>query len=316
MIARRVLREKAFQTLFAFYSGGKENPGKFEKDLLLSLQRLYEAYLYFLILPEELKRHALRKIEERKNKILPTQDDLNPNLKFVNNLIIQKIENSPAIKEKVKSYNISWAMAEDETRKLFNLIEKSDLYKNYMLTRENDFEEDRQFILNLYDEFVKNYELIYEPFSDHSIFWDQDDIDLAIEYVKKTITLVKDNFPFIKPGEMLKDPEDDMDYLKKLFRLTIQHDEELEQYIDNKVSKWDPDRVALADKVLMKMALCEILYHQSIPVKVSLNEYIDIAKDFSSPESHSFINGILDKIIAELKENNKIVKTGRGLLNN
>lgn len=316
MIGRRVLRAKAFQCLFAYFSGEKENSGKFESDLFMSIQRLYEAYLFFLVLPIELKKQALRKIEERKNKKLPSPEDLNPNFRFVHNRIIQQIENSSLIAEKVKEYSISWSAYEEEIRKLYKVMESSSLYKNYMSSPDNSFEADQQFILGLYDEVISEFELLYDCFSDKSIFWDVDDIDLAIDFVKKTISLLKESFPAAKPGEMFNDPEDDKQFLKDLFRLTIRHDKELDDLINPKIQKWDPDRIALTDKIIMKMALCEILYHPNIPVKVSLNEYIDLAKIYSSPESHAFINGILDKIVAELNAQNHIIKTGRGLLNN
>lgn len=309
MLNRRFLRIKVMQMLYSYYQHENADMAAFEKELFKSLDKVYSLYLTILALFTDLHHTAYLVIDENKNKRLPSQVDLNPNLKFVNNTLLVALSESATLKKELERQKISWQTDFDLVRKLFTEIRNSEDYKSYMAGGENTVKEDRDFLVNLILNHLGEHDLLNHLFEDKNIHW-ADDTFLAFNSVIRTFETFEGKFVLMP---LLKDEEDDTKFVSSLFRKTIQYNSSYEELIKNHTKNWEMDRIASMDMLLMKMAIAEILHIPSVPVKVSLNEYIDISKEYSTPNSKTFVNGVLDKIIAELKRDNKIEKAGRGL---
>lgn len=309
MLNRRFLRIKVMQMLYSYYQHENADMAAFEKELFKSLDKVYSLYLTILALFTDLHHTAYLVIDENKNKRLPSQEDLNPNLKFINNTLLVALSESATLKKELERQKISWQTDFDLVRKLFTEIRNSEDYKSYMAGGENTVKEDRDFLVNLILNHLGEHDLLNHLFEDKNIHW-ADDTFLAFNSVIRTFETFEGKFVLMP---LLKDEEDDTKFVSSLFRKTIQYNSSYEELIKNHTKNWEMDRIASMDMLLMKMAIAEILHIPSVPVKVSLNEYIDISKEYSTPNSKTFVNGVLDKIIAELKRDNKIEKAGRGL---
>ncbi|MFN4234804.1 MAG: transcription antitermination factor NusB [Bacteroidia bacterium] len=313
MLSRRHLRVKVLQALYAFFQSEKNDLLAGEKELNLSIEKVYDLYISQLLILPELTHAAAIQIEERKNKKLPTQEDLNPNYKFVNNLLIKKIEEDKRIASIATQRKISWTGEKELIRKIFSAVQKSEWYKTYMQTRENNYQEDAEFTIQIFKKIISQDELLLHFYEERSIYW-LDDFELVNSMLVKSLKQTKENEPLLILN-LFNDEEDDRKFMVDLFRKTVIHSKEYEEMISEKTKNWEVDRIAAMDILIMKMALAEVLNFSNIPIKVSLNEYIDISKRYSTPKSNVFVNGVLDKIFNELKAENKIVKTGRGLMN-
>lgn len=315
MLNRRHLRIKVLQTLYAYFQSNEDSYAKAEKSLLQSVDKIYDLYLYLLLSFSEIKTVALNRIEDNKKKIRPSHDDLNPNLKFVTNILIEKIENSKDLRKISELKKINWVGAEKKEifRKMFLQIRDSETYLHHMNAEDTGYDADLAFCIDLFKVEIANSPFLYNFFEEESIFW-IDDIDLSCSMVLKTLKMQEQNNEFeLLP--LYKKDDDEEEFIRLLLQKTIAMDKENEQLIDDLTKNWELDRIAKMDVLLMKMAITELQVFNSIPTKVTLNEYIEISKFYSTPKSNGFINGILDKSIEILKQNNKIKKTGRGLLN-
>ncbi|MFM7666801.1 MAG: transcription antitermination factor NusB [Bacteroidota bacterium] len=315
MLNRRHLRIKILQMLYAYYQSGEENLLKFENELLSSIERMYDLYLVLLLTMPELVHAAENRLEDKKKKLRPSEEDLNPNLKFVNNRVFKKIKESQSIIKSAELRKANWIGAEKQEifRKLFLQIQESELYFEYMNEAENSFENDKSFAVNLFKSEIANSELLHNFFEEASIHW-MDDLDHTCSMVLKTIKASEENgefsiLPLYKPNDSEKE------FVVELFRKTIAMNSENESLIDELTKNWELDRIAKMDIILLKMGVTELQIFPEIPTKVTLNETIEISKYYSTPKSNTFINGILDKAIERLKKDKKIVKIGRGLLN-
>lgn len=318
MLNRRQLRIKTLQALYAFQQSHNNSIAVGEKELTHSIDRVFDLYFYMLSLLVEVKAVAERKIEEAKNKHLPTERDLNPNTKFINNLVLNTIEGNIQYIDNVESRKSNWSDQIDYVRSLFKRFSESECYINYMNTEENNLKEDKDLVTDLFSEFIFDSEDIESILEEKSIYW-ASDLDLVGSFILKTVSMMKKTATEATP--LLKNVSfrngivfEDREFVVDLFRKSINYDKDFEELIKKQTKNWEMDRIALLDMLLMKMALCEIMYFNSIPVKVTLNEYIELSKYFSTPKSRVFINGILDKIIVILKETDRIKKTGRGLI--
>ena len=300
------------QALYSFSQHEKGDIKLFEKELFKSIDKIYELYLYILSLINDLQHVALVNIDDKKHKRLPNQEDLNPNLKFVNNLLIQAISQNKALKKEIQKRNISWQNDFDVVRKIYNEIKAGNLYKNYLAIPVNNINEDRDFLVSVITEHLSQSELLSSLFEEKNMHW-ADDSFVAFNSVIRNFEAFEGEFKLMP---LLKDETDDMEFMKILFSKTIIYKKDLEELIDKHTQNWEIERIANMDMLLMEMAITEILHIPNVPVKASLNEYIDISKEYSTPNSKTFVNGVLDKIIAELKRENKIVKSGRGLKDN
>ena len=309
MLNRRFLRIKVMQVLYSFFQHENADIALFEKEVFKSLDKVYNLYIYVLALFTDLHHNALMVIDEHKNKRLPTEADLNPNLKFVNNTLLVALSESPELKKEIERQKVSWQNNYDVVRKLYNEICASEDYKAYLASPATGIQEDKNFLINIIVNHFDEHDLLNHVFEEQNIHW-ADDTFLAFNSAIRTFELFDGKFKLMP---LLKDAEDDKLFISTLFKKTIQYKAQYEELIEAHTKNWELDRIANMDMLLMKMAIAEILHLKNVPVKVSLNEYIDISKEYSTPNSKTFVNGVLDKIILQLKRENKIEKTGRGL---
>lgn len=318
MLSRRFLRVKVLQAVYAFVQQGPESINSGEKQLLSSLDKLYELYIYQFSFLLEMVEFARRRIEEGKQKYLPSPEDLNPNLRFINNTFIRQLESNKDLQSKIHAYKINWSDEEEQVRKCYLQVREMPEYMAYMAARETNYPEDKKIIESVFLNLIADFELLSSYFEEKSIYW-TDDFDTSIMLVVKTIRSFKESWGEDSPmPDLLRDQNhpggsEDLEFMKQLYRRTLIHNEEFNPVINQYAENWELDRIALIDMVLIKMAITELMDFPSIPVKVTLNEYIEISKSFSTPKSKVFINGILDKVIIDFRQNGRIVKTGRGL---
>jgi len=308
MLNRRHLRIKVLQVLYAYFQSNGNDFKVVEKELMNSIERIYDIYLYLLLAFEELKDVEEQKNAESKLKSRDTND------RFVQNKTIALITESSELREAAENNRVNWIG--DEHREMFKKvmqqIRESELFFNYMQADSDTFEEDKNFAVALFKAEIANSSLIYNFFEEKSIHW-MDDIDLACGIALKTIKQVTEG-KAITIHPLFKDPEDEIPFVKTLLRKTIANDQENVLLIDELTKNWELDRIAKMDIILMKMAITELQEFNNIPKKVTLNEYIEISKFYSTPKSSGFINGILDKAIDRLDKEKKIQKIGRGLI--
>src|SRR5574344_15692 len=313
MISRRIIRIKVMQSLYAFHSSPDQTINLAEKELFFSINKSYDLYHLLLQLLVEIQDFAFNRIEQNKLKNLPTKEDLSPNLKFFKNEILVKLSENIALKDYLEKNKLSWNDHPELIKKLFTELSESDTYINYMSTEENSIEEDRKLIEFFLTDILPCSDDLYQILEEQSIYWN-DDIEFVVGMIIKTIKKFKISTPDFKSLMPLFKDEDDKDFAKQLFRKATLKTEEHREIIKKHLRNWDLDRVAFIDVLIMEMALCEFLYFPSIPTTVSLNEYIDLARFYSTSKSQTFINGILDKILKSLKDEGKISKVGRGLI--
>ena len=314
MLNRRHLRIKVLQILYAFFQSEEENILKAEKELLSAVERMYDMYLFMILTLTELKRAGLNRMEEHKKKMRPSEEDLNPNMKFVQNVLVDAIEGSNELTKLSESRKVNWLGAESQEifRKLYLSILESEVYFEHMNNDAIGLEEDMQFALQLFKSEIANSELIQYFFEEKSIYW-ADDLDLCCSMAMKTMKTWTAGKSFeVMP--LYKENDDEKEFIVNLLRKTIQMNEENESLITELTQNWELDRIAKMDIILLKMGLTELQTCSSIPTKVTLNEYIEISKFYSTPKSNLFINGVLDKAIIQLTKDKKIVKIGRGLI--
>lgn len=312
MLNRRHIRVKVMQSIYAMHQKNAEELEKEEKFLIQSIDNIQDLYLIMLSSLTEIRKKEIIFLEASKNKHLATPEEKNPNLKFVNNAVLLHLEENNSLSIALESRKINnWSLNDDYILLLLNEIKQSELYDKYMGNRTNTFEEDKQFVVDMFTELIAPNEKLYDYLEDHKLTW-IDDIPLVNTQIQKQLKQFsdKDDFKIVK---LYKD-EEDREFVGNLFRKTVLNEVALaKEYID-KTPNWDADRIAEIDTIILKMAICEFLKFPSIPIKVTINEYLEIAKEYSTPKSSIFINGILDNLVKEFQAENKIKKTGRGLM--
>jgi len=315
MLNRRYLRVKILQALYAWIQSGSEDLPKAEREMQKSVNQVYDLYFSMLLLVEEVFTSAQNLIEVKKEKILPTAEDLNPNLHFVQNKAVEKIVNNTEYRRGIETRKLSWDLNSENVRKLFRQIEASKLYKNYMEKEEDTFKNDKSFLIKIYEEFFVDNEVFAQLLEEQNMYW-VIDLEIVNIAIVKTLQRLKERHTHSDHilADLFKDKEEDTKFMRELFRKTLSFDKDYTDLIEKQISNWDIDRLAQIDIILLKMALCEFEHFAGIPVKVSMNEYIDLSKNFSTPRSKGFINGVLDKIVAKWKDEGRINKTGRGLI--
>ena len=312
MINRRHIRVKVMQSIYAMQQSQSDDIVKEEKFLKYSILKMFDLYVLNLLLINEVQKLAAKKIALSKKKILATKEDLIPNTKFLNNRLINTIQESVSLISYCEINKLkNWEVDDEYVRIIYDELLNSKIYKNYLDTVEDSFNVDRSFVIDFFTEIIAPNEKLAEYFEDKMITW-VDDIPFVNTWVLKTLSKSKNNTNFIM-GSLYKD-KDDEEYVSKLFTKTILKLKEYEKEISERTPNWETDRIADIDMILIKMAIAEFLNFPSIPVKVTINEYIEISKDYSTEKSSYFINGVLDKISKEFERDQKIVKIGRGLL--
>jgi len=315
MLNRRHLRIKVLQAVYAYFQSEEVNLAKTEKELIASVERIYDLYLYLLLTFGEIKRLGVTRIEENTKKLMPTDEDLNPNTKFIDNKIIAQLEESKSLRFTSEDRVVNWVgdVEQEIFRKIFNGLKESENYTLHMNNNEVGYEEDRNFAINLFKSDIANSEILYSYFEEKNIFW-IDDIDLACQMVIKTLKAAEENEDIVVLP-LYKDKDDEQDFVRTLLRQTVNKQTETLGIIDKLTDNWELDRIAKMDILILQMAITELMVFKSIPTKVTLNEYIEIAKYYSTEKSPSFINGILDKAISSLTASGQISKMGKGLIN-
>lgn len=315
MLNRRFLRVKALQSIYAYHQSESSNLPQAERQLLDWVEDLYKLFVYQLSFWVEIRHFAERRIEENKQKHFPTEEDLNPNMKFVNNSILKALDDNKHLMKLEEQYKINWADSrEDFIRNMFVKLVETPEYQEYMSNDKTGFGEDRRFLVTVIETYMPENGLLYDYYSDRDLSFNSD-YQLAIYLLWKFISEMSSNFDeFNMLPPIYKAETDDKEFVVKLFEKTILHADEYMELVKANISNWDYDRLALMDKILIFMALTEFCEFHSIPVKVTINEYIEISKFYSTSESRRFVNGMLDRLSNVLKEEGKLVKTGLGLV--
>lgn len=318
MINRRFLRVKVLQAVYAYQESGEDFVENGIKHLIDSIEKLRDLFVWQISFLVETKRFAENRIEENKHKNFPTADDLNPNMRYVENRVLVALENNKDLRKEEERLKINWADHQDIVRGYYNKMRETEEYKQYMSDSVDNFDHDKKFIVKMINEYFADLEVLQDFYEEKSIFF-VDDYHLVSSMLVKFFSEIKANFnentslPSIyKTGN---DPvNEDKEFVKNLFRKVLLHDSEYGKMVGENTSNWEKERVCIMDMIILKLAITEFCCFPYIPVKVTMNEYIEISKYFSTPKSKIFVNGILDRILKKLNDQGAVVKKGIGLL--
>lgn len=312
MFSRRLLRIKVLQILYAHFKVDGKTYVQSEKDLTLSIHKSYDLYHYLMLLLLDLRDFAESKIELGRHKKLADQRDLYPATKFIENKFILELEQNDSLKKFINKKKLSWNSYPEIVKKLYNLLIEMDFYKEYNNSTQNSYNEDKKMVIKIYNDLIMNYEDLYSNLEEQSIYW-IDDIDFIIRMIIKTFRKFRENGENSSLMPMFQDPAD-LSFATTLLRKTIIRESENKILIKESAKNWELERIAFTDNLIMQMAITEVIEFGTIPVKVTMNEFIEISKIFSTQKSSRFINGILDNVFKKLKSEKKITKQGRGLI--
>lgn len=318
MLNRRYLRIKVLQEVYAYLQSGNDNIEEGVKALLNSIDKVYELFIYELSFLVETGRYADRRLEENKNKQLPTEQDLNPNMRYVNNRILARIDNNKEFRRLEEKLKINWGDETDMFHKFYNYLSDQTDFRDYMSSKTDSFKVDQKILLTIVSDYLVSFDFFRDYCEERNIYYSEDYylvlclIHKFISDMHETDTVV-DTLPSIYRNEE-GDEEDDRDFVKKLFRQTILNSESYSDIIGKCTSNWEQERIATMDMIIVKMGMAEFEHFRTIPVKVTINEYIELSKYFSTPKSKLFVNGILDRILKVMTEMDRVEKTGRGLI--
>lgn len=307
MINRNLIRIRVVQLVYAWYQNTNKDLRGAEKELMFGLQKSYDLYYFLLLLMVEVTDVYQNRVETKRNKFLPTKEDLHPNTHLIDNKFIMQLRDNRQFQKQLSERPMSWDTNDAFVKNLLDTILSSETYKEYAAIAAPTYEEDQEFWRKAFKQFVYLNEELDEILEDECIFWN-DDVEIVQTFVMKTIKRFSpkngDNQPLLP---MFKD-EEDKEYALKLLHNCILGEKEYRALIEEFTEKWDFDRIAFMDLIVMQVALSEILTFESIPTSVSLNEYIEIAKSYSTAKSGTFVNGILDAIVQKLKKEKRIFK--------
>ena len=312
MISRRMLRIKVVKALYAHMKSDADSLMASEKMLVTSIDKTYDLYFLLMSLVVEMAQYAEQRQEAAKNKKLPTYEDLNPNRKFVDNTVIRLLAQSDSVNDYLAAHKLSWAKYPELVKALYTQLEQSDYYKKYMTSQESSFREDLALITEFYTRELEESEILESALDEMSILWN-DDLGFALVMVTRTLSNMRASHTDVKVLPKFKSIED-LDFARELFAKAAVNFDNYQAEIEKYTRNWDVERIAFMDNLIMATAVAELVTFPSIPVKVTLDEYIEIAKYYSTNGSSTFINGILDKIVASFTEEGKINKSGRGLI--
>ena len=312
MLSRRLLRIKVAKALFAHLKSESDNLIASEKTLMLSVDKAYDLYFQLLTLPAELARYAAERQEIARNKKLPTFEDLHPNTKFIDNRIIAVIEQTDAINDYVASRKLGWSRYPELIRAIYQQLTESEFYRTYMDRRDSSsFEEDRKLLEKLFL-MLDDCPALDEALEEMSIYW-SDDLPYVLVMLQRTLSSMRISHQQLRVLDKFKS-EEDPQFVQTLFEQALLHFEENQRYIADYTANWDVERIVFMDNLILGTAMAELLSFPSIPVKVTMDEWIEISKYYSTPGSSLFINGVLDKIAEAMRNEGRIVKTGKGLI--
>jgi N utilization substance protein B len=312
MINRRHIRVKVMQSAYALLQSKSDNLVKEEKFLYYSIDKMYDLYALLLRLLVEVRNLENKHIQISQKKFLATPEEKKPNLKFINNEVIQLLDESVSLNDYVATHKLTnWELDDEYVREIWKLTKESNAYASYMKSQISNFQEDKEFVVAIFKNILAPNDKLAEYFEDKTISW-VDDIPFVNTWVLKTLNSLSLKKP-LKLGKLFKD-DDDKDFVVDLFRKVVLNHQEFEKEIVDKTPNWDTERIAEIDMLLIKMAIAEFLKFPSIPTSVTINEYIEISKDYSTDRSSFFINGVLDKILKDFTASKRLNKIGRGLI--
>ena len=307
MINRVLIRLKIVQIIYAYYKNSGKTLKATEDEVFFSLSKAYDLYNYMLLLIVGITHYAADRISFLSMKIRPTESDRNPNLKFVNNRFALQLENNEQLKKFAEKSKLNWVENSDLLRRMLDKIEESDIYKEYMAAETSSYEEDKEGWRELYKAFVFDNEDVDSLLEERSLYCN-DDKSIVDSFVLKTIKRFEEKNGAAQ--QLLPEYKDvaDMEFARKLFRNAIGNAEQYREMMSSSSKNWDMSRLAFMDVVIMQVALAEIMTFDDVPLSVTLNEYVEIAKHYSTVKSGSFVNGMLDTITKKLRQENKINK--------
>lgn len=312
MFSRRFLRIKVIKALYAHFKSESDSMISSEKNLITSIDKSYDLYFQMLRLIVDVKTYADERLELGRNKKLPTKEDLDPNTSFIDNVVISQIDESELLNKHLEKKSLGWNRHPELIKHLYTQMSESDYYKTYMSLPKPSYNDKRKLVEDFYIRTVQDNEMLENVVEEQSILW-CDDIDFSLIMVLRTLESCKETQSDLPIRSKYKS-EDDLAFTKELFRKAIVNFNEYQQYIERFTKNWDLERIAFLDNIILACAMAELVGFDSIPVKVTLDEYIELSKYYSTPGSSLFINGVLDKIVESLQEEDKINKSGRGLM--
>ncbi len=314
MLNRRHLRVKTLQVLYSYQQSQAKEVKPFEMSLVKSVDKVYEMYIWLLSLLVEVSEYSIIDAEERANKFLPSEADLNASVKLHHNLFIQALLHNQEYLAAVKKYKISWDFDPEIRKSIFLTLKASPEYAEFNAMTEHTIKADKDIIKYIFKKLILKSPGIEQVFEEKFINWPVDK-EVLQALVAKTFKNFSSEDPNMnKLAQVCPNWDEDRPFIIDLFNKVVAFEQEYQKLIAEKTKNWEAERIAVMDTLLMRMAIVELVHFSSIPIKVTMNEYIEIAKEFSTPKSNSFINGILDKILADLKAAGKIRKVGRGLI--
>ena len=312
MINRRHIRVKVMQSAYALLQSKSDNLVKEEKFLYHSIDKMYDLYALLLRLLVEVRDLEKKQIKLSQKKFLATSEEKSPNKKFIKNQVFDVIAESASLKDFIETHSLyNWELDDEYIKEIWKLTKESELYASYMKSEITNFQEDKEFVVSMFKEIVAPNDKLADYFEDKTITW-VDDIPFVNTWIVKSLNSLNATKPLIF-GNLYKD-EDDKKFVVELFRKVVLNHTEFEKEIEEKTPNWDIDRIADMDMLLIKMAMAEFMKFPSIPTRVTINEYIEISKDYSTSKSSYFINGVLDKILKDLTASKRLNKIGRGLM--
>lgn len=314
MLNRRHLRVKVLQALYAYHQSDTKDVKLHEKNMLHGIDQVYEMYIWMLSLISEVGNYAANDAQERANKHLPTAEDLNADLKILTNRFIVTLNDNRDYLIALKKYKVDWGFEPELAKTLFTILKNAPEYAEYLAKTDDTIHTDKDIIKFIFKKVILKSSIAEQVFEDKFIFWPVDRDVLQALIAKTFKNFASEDAKQNHLAEITGNWTEDREFVVDLFQKSIRFDIPYQELIAAKTQNWEPERIAMMDTLLMKMAITEFINFTSIPVKVTINEYLEISKEFSTPKSNSFINGILDKILIDLKAENKIRKIGRGLI--
>jgi N utilization substance protein B len=301
------------QSIYAMHQSGSDVLEKQEKFLQASIENIEDLYLILLSSLVEIRKKEIQYIEIAKQKHLATPEERNPNLRFVTNPILVALDENTSIQSALDNRKINnWQINDDTILMLLQVVKQSELYEEYMGKNAVTFEDHSAFVAEMFSELIAPNEKLYSYLEDFKLTW-VDDIPVVNTLILKQLKQITEKKNIVSIPSIYKD-EEDKDFAIDLFRKTVLNETALAKEFIDKTPNWDMDRIAELDTIILKMAICEFLKFPSIPLKVTINEYLELAKEYSTPKSSIFINGILDNLVKDFQSNNRINKAGRGLM--
>ena len=314
MISRRLIRIKALQILYASSKKKEISSTNAEKELFHSVEKYYDLYHLLILLIVEMVEMEIKNNDFKRKKKAPTVNDLNPDLGLQDNLLVEKLRNSIELGNYLDKRKLSWKIHKVFIKQVYSDFTKTQIYNEFIELEKRSFKVDKELIIRFYSEFLAENERIIDFLEEENIYWN-DDYSFALVMVIKTIRNLSSSSNENMNLLPLFKNEDDREFAKLLLRKTIINKSEYIEIIEKHTKNWDTERIAQIDLLILQLAIAEVLEFESIPIKVSFNEYIEISKYYSTVRSKTFINGLLDKIVKSLNEEKKVNKTGRGLIN-